>query len=751
MRHDRRQLLRAIGVGSSSVFVAGCSALTGDSDADGDDGTRSGNESGTETGDDEDENESESEGEGEGEEAEDVEFSATTVITMEAGGTDIWNAADQGHFYYETVSGDFDVSVEVMSLENTNPHAKAGIMARESIDTDAKNVMIRKRPAYGTSPQWRPETRADTTSTTSEDGAELSAVEGGDLAEAPWQRLERTDGTLRAYGSADGEDWTLLAEIPPSVLDLSDEVLLGLAATSHDQLNPTTAKFRNLEGLEPGTNEDISEPVEPGSVSISESAIVSTLEPADVAASSARLRAEVEALGNVDEVDVRFQYREVTEDEWLETESETVSDTGELELEVSGLTGRRYYQFRAVADDGENEVATVNDLFATPSGSGGSSEEDAGPESNSRFDPDDGFSELAPWLDDDTPIVTVSEPTREALATATGVDGPRVVAFETSGTIDLGAEDLNVRNDECWIAGQTAPSPGITLIRGGLWLYGNDCVVQHVRVRPGDAGQGTGWQPDAIEMADDTENNIVDHCTGTWSVDENINVGYDTTDCTISNCLVAEPLNDATHEKGPHGYNSIVGDGATNVSLMGNVWALGTDRNPRLKSGTETVVVNNFVHHFGDGMWADPDTSHSIVGNVFEDAQTEQPHVVMKDGSGATVYAEDNVGDGDNQIVDDAISLVDSPPLWPEALEPMAAGEVRGHNLENAGARPADRTAHDERIVDHVRNGGGGVIDSQDDVGGYPDLEENTRELDEPERGLRAWLRERALAVETSE
>jgi hypothetical protein len=41
--------------------------------------------------------------------------------------------------------------------------------------------------------------------------------------------------------------------------------------------------------------------------------------------------------------------------------------------------------------------------------------------------------------------------------------------------------------------------------------------------------------------------------------------------------------------------------------------------------------------------------------------------------------------------------------------------------LSNAGARPWDRDAIDERIAQSVRERTGQIIDSQEDVGGYPD------------------------------
>ena len=371
--------------------------------------------------------------------------------------------------------------------------------------------------------------------------------------------------------------------------------------------------------------------------------------------------------------------------------------------------------------------------------------------SGSAAAPTDGFA-AADWLDGSDPsIVKVTSLDgwgAGTLRAALEGFGPRIVVFEVGGVVDLDGQHLQVQGGNCWIAGQTAPSPGITLVRGGLYVEADDCVVQHVRVRPGDAGRDGGWEPDAIHTGDATRNNVVDHCTATWGIDENLSVGYRSRGTTVTNCLIAEPLNDATHSKGPHGYGSLIGDNAEDVALVGNVWAHNVERNPRLKRGTRSVVVNNLVHHYHDGIWMDPDTRASIEGNVFEWPTSEQPNVF---GDGAAHVADNALEwDADRPMVGDGITRLDERPLWPDGLEPLASGEVRSHALANAGARPADRTPHDERIIKNVRNGSGELIDSQTDVGGYPDPSPTTRPLDVPEPGdgLADWLRAHTRAVE---
>ncbi|WP_425490738.1 pectate lyase [Haloprofundus salilacus] len=673
---------------------------------------------------------------------------AATIITIRGAGADIWSSEDAFHYYYEARSGDFDVVVRNTALERTEANAKTGIMVRETLEPDAKNVMLRRTPSGEASLQWRPAAGIDTLSTTS-GGEDESEVSGGSL-EADWLRLTRSGDVIEAYGSTDGSDWTRIAQLTADNLELSSDTYVGLPVTSHVEGTLCTAELRDLSGLSPDTNRDIGDVQVAGSVSVEEGVpFVSTEPPTDVEATSATVNGDLTDMGGAESAECYFEYRKVPTESWQTASSTTLSSTGTYSAELDDLTRRRYYEVRAVAEMSDGDSTTGSAVtFGTPSRANGQSGEN-GPESVSQFDLGDGFADPAPWLDDDTPVIKITEPTTRQFETALNVDGPRVVVFETSGVIDLQEQQLTVTNDELYIAGQTAPSPGITLVRGSIWLDSSDNVIQHIRVRPGDAGNDSGWEPDCIFTEDGTENNVIDHCTATWGVDENISVGYDTSDTTVSNCLIAEALQDSSHSKGPHGYGSLIGNNAKNVTLAGNVWAHTLDRNPRLKEGTRTVVVNNVVHHYKDGVWMDPDTQASIEGNVFEWPISEQPNVFGDGG----VYVDDNVlnWEADVPMVGDRITELDSRPLWPDGLETLAADDVREHNFRNVGARPADRTAHDERIIEAVRSGNGSYIDSQEEVGGYPDLSENTHTLDVPQSGTHAWLRQWSREVEEDE
>ncbi len=779
---------------------------------------------------------------------------AATIVTVQGGGYDIWSTEDAFHFYYQEVSGDFDVVVHNSFLEDTSSYAKAGIMVRETLDADARNVMLRRVPSNDAALQWRPDAGEDTVSTTA-GGEEIGEVSGGNV-QADWLRLRRQGDAIEAFGSTDGNDWTRIGRLTADEIDLSTDAYVGLPVTSHNVGTLCTAEYRALSGLSPDSNRDIG-PVEvAGSVSVAEGVpVVSTESATDVTATSAALHGSLEDLGDASSADVSFEYREAGADEWTATDAETLSAPGSFSREVSGLSPQQEYEYRAVAvdADGDEAVSTtasfetpsivriesvtgvdadsatfhgaadlhgissaevsfqyrelnvdswsasaaetitssgsferdVSDLtsrryyevraaldadgidtvtsdplrFATPShADGGESEAAAGPSSASRFDPADGFADVASWLDDDTPVIVVREPTREQLATALSVDGERLIVFETSGSIDLEG-GIGVHNDEFYIAGQTAPSPGITLVRGGLFIDADDCVIQHIRIRRGDDTSSAG---DAVGTERNRRNVIFDHVTAAWGTDETLSAYGE--NVTISNCIVSEALRNSDFHQGGNGHSagSLIGSGYENFAMMGNLWASNLTRNPRLQSGT-SVVVNNVSYDFRNAIGCSSETTASIVGNAYIRGDVNGPAISDMDTHEGEIYAADNYARPEEQpLVADGINRVNSPPVWPEGLEALSADEVEEHVFENAGARPANRTYHDRRIVRNVANweptegnlpGGSGLdhawIDHEEIIGDYPELPENTRSLSIPESGTRAWLGSWSRRVET--
>ncbi|WP_231759947.1 alpha/beta hydrolase fold domain-containing protein [Microbulbifer elongatus] len=354
-----------------------------------------------------------------------------------------------------------------------------------------------------------------------------------------------------------------------------------------------------------------------------------------------------------------------------------------------------------------------------------------------------------------------------SLRWALGQSGPRIVVFEVGGVIDLGQANIPVTEPFLTIAGQTAPSPGITLIRGGLNIRTHDVRVQHLRVRPGDAGQParSGWAPDGIGISGKDAYRIhIDHCSTSWAVDENMSASGARTDgpdatsrqITISNSIIAEGLDYSTHRKGKHSKGLLVHDFVRDVAVVGNLFANNDRRNPYFKAHTTGVVVNNLIYNPGSAAiqlgyiedeWRDVDAAPvnprvAVVGNVLQYGRDTYSDLALVSYQG-DVYLEDNLvwnlyGESMN-IVQGDIRRLEEKPLWPEGLRTIPAEMLSRELLKTVGARPAQRDAVDQRIIAQIMAGQGRIIDSQDSVEGYPTQVPVFRSLAVPE-DVDAWL-----------
>ncbi|MET0411838.1 MAG: right-handed parallel beta-helix repeat-containing protein, partial [Polyangiaceae bacterium] len=195
-----------------------------------------------------------------------------------------------------------------------------------------------------------------------------------------------------------------------------------------------------------------------------------------------------------------------------------------------------------------------------------------------------------------------------------------------------------------------------------------------------------------------------------------------------------------------------------------NLFAHNNERNPWFKGFATGVIVNNVV--YDPGIWAirlgavlnewvdsgiTPEGPRvSVVGNVMlHGIDTPSDREFIGSNSNGSAYLEDNLAfdraGAAAAVVEATVARLDDPPSWPTGLAPVPASTLLEQVLARAGARPADRDAVDQRIVADVRSRSGRIIDSQDDVGGYPTMAATRRALEVP-ADVDAWLR--ALAAE---
>ena len=345
--------------------------------------------------------------------------------------------------------------------------------------------------------------------------------------------------------------------------------------------------------------------------------------------------------------------------------------------------------------------------------------------------------------------------------------GPRIVVFEVGGVIDMGRTTLTITEPYLTIAGQTAPGPGITLIRTGIDLKTHDVVMRHLRVFTGVDGQPkrSGWEADAFSTVA-AHNVVVDHCTFLWALDENMSAsgprfnGKDAAEwregtsrnVTFSNNLAAEGLADASHPKGEHSKGSLVHDNTSGIVFYRNVWAHNVERAPLVKGGAQVLMINNLIYnpkhravHYNlmNLEW----TGHpyvtgqiTAIGNVMRggnDTDEGLPFLMLGGDGDLNYYGRDNLAiDRHGNALPEFGRYGETQAKLIRAKAPLAsiAGyrilpvrDVETSVLATAGARPWARDAEEIRILFFVAEGRGQVIDDEKQVSAYPRVEAPVR------------------------
>jgi hypothetical protein len=142
-----------------------------------------------------------------------------TASIATKGATGVGGSADDVRFLFQQMSGDGEISARVSGLDSEDWFAAAGVMIRDSLNADAKNVSLLSWSAGGTILSTRSELAGSTTSPAS-----------AWLDEPQYVKLVRSGNNFSAFISLDGTNWTQLGTT--QTVAMSQTVYVGLAASA---------------------------------------------------------------------------------------------------------------------------------------------------------------------------------------------------------------------------------------------------------------------------------------------------------------------------------------------------------------------------------------------------------------------------------------------------------------------------------------------------------------------------------------
>jgi fibronectin type 3 domain-containing protein len=150
---------------------------------------------------------------------------ADGTFTVKGAGVDIWDSADSFHYVYQPLNGNGQIIARVVTQQNTDPWALAGVMIRESTAAGSREAIAAITPGNGVAFTWRSST-----------GGSSSYTSGSAGTVPIWLKLVRNGTAITAFRSANGTSWTQFAS---TTLSMATSVTMGLAVTSHN--NPVLA------------------------------------------------------------------------------------------------------------------------------------------------------------------------------------------------------------------------------------------------------------------------------------------------------------------------------------------------------------------------------------------------------------------------------------------------------------------------------------------------------------------------------
>ncbi len=342
--------------------------------------------------------------------------------------------------------------------------------------------------------------------------------------------------------------------------------------------------------------------------------------------------------------------------------------------------------------------------------------------------------------------------------------GPRYVIFEVSGTIQL-TTNINIDDPYIYIAGQTAPSPGIFIRDGFVNIRTHDVVIRHVSFHMGD--EVSGSNNDSLKLTSltngdvDVYNVVVDNCSIKWGYDENLGLFQDHGTriyaVTLQQCIFAEPLDDDGAKNIQIGTDS-GGVPATNdriqLTLIECFLAHGNQRNPLVKKHCDVDIVNNIIYNWGNsGLDAGDNSGDGFLihlrrnvykGGADTTAGGNRGPILLRDTDNTgRIYCDGNEvqyagqtaevpSNQENLVVPLGGGLTQNPdaiqtsPVLPSGYitNLKNISSVKVDIPLNVGARPTDRHSEDTRIINEYENGTG-VHKNWADLS-HPTITENT-------------------------
>jgi hypothetical protein len=329
---------------------------------------------------------------------------------------------------------------------------------------------------------------------------------------------------------------------------------------------------------------------------------------------------------------------------------------------------------------------------------------------------------------------------KQALADANSAGGGNII-FRTGGTITI-TGNLDILSNNISIWGMSASGDGIAVYGDNTVLTGQNIIITDMRFRagdPNDLANDDAFRIGATNNATLLQNYMIDHCSFSWSDDENISIASPidgsggVNNVTLQNSIISESFDGRTM--------LLYGDNITNVSIIKNYIANTQQRNIRasVAGNVSWEQINNFIYNYGIGV--NPSNKHKVdvVGNVFQEGPSGSQLVSTIDFSvcsasncppsgdsdftGTALHYTDNTFNGGAiSVSSNATPYISGTRVVNSGYAPISSSLVKDYIANNVGARATMEgvDALDAHVIQDGING---------NTGSWPSTEAQTTGL----------------------
>jgi hypothetical protein len=155
------------------------------------------------------------------------------MFRVRSSGTNIFADSDSFQFVFKQVRSNSQVVARVLRVQWTDPWARAGVMMRESLAADARNVSLSVTAGRG-----------GVFGARERKGAETSLALDRTMAAPYWLKLKREGDLFTALKSPNGKQWWTVEKV---TLPMAEEVYVGLTVVGVRSETWNESRFEAVE------------------------------------------------------------------------------------------------------------------------------------------------------------------------------------------------------------------------------------------------------------------------------------------------------------------------------------------------------------------------------------------------------------------------------------------------------------------------------------------------------------------------